>query len=126
MSGGRAGSRARLTTVAAALGRVLPSTPVVEVSVPPDDPAGRARAAGHLDGAVAELERVLSGLGDAGRRAVLDPLGRGDDVARTGGAAVRPLVLGGARHARWTARRAGRRSSPCSRPPATRSSRCGW
>jgi hypothetical protein len=93
-AGGR--SRLRLTSVAAALARPFPRPPQLPAAVPPDDAADRARAAGHTEPVVADLERVLASLGAARRRAVLDPLGRLADVARAGGDAVRPLTVGGA------------------------------
>lgn len=95
MSGAPPWSGLRLTSVAAALARPAPRRPLRAVAVPPDAPAARARAAGHAEPVVARLERALETLPAAQRRAVLDPLGRLDDVARGGGAPVRRLDVGG-------------------------------
>ncbi|WP_435735384.1 hypothetical protein V5D56_10970 [Cellulosimicrobium sp. PMB13] len=94
----------RLTSFASLLGTVgrppstgaLPTVPGLGAALTVAGALDRARGAGHPDGVVAGLARVLPALSVEARHEVVDPFGRGPSLARTDGPAVRPLVLGGA------------------------------
>lgn len=95
MTTARGWSGLRLTSVVAPVARaVVPSLPG-PVAAPPVAATDRARAAGHAEPVVVALARSLETLGEAQRRAVLDPLGRLPDGARADGAPVRPLTVAG-------------------------------